>query len=138
MVGGYATFRPHISIEPQIALNPVDPYTTQFNIKNENPVFDIYSINAVCWPRNIKSGNGFSVISPGLLVNVHHEILLLESGASSTVDCPSAIGGLGAWSGVVDYAELEILVSYKQSLWPFSREERFPFASKRDVQGAVH
>jgi hypothetical protein len=138
LVGGYRSFRPHVSIEPQIVLNPVDPYTTQFNIKNENALFDIYNVNAVCWPQNMQSGNGFSIVSIAPLQNVHHQIPLLEPGASSTVDCPPAIGGLGSYSGVVANAELEILVSYKQSWWPFSREERYPFASKRDVQGAVH
>jgi hypothetical protein len=138
LLGGYALFRPHVSIEPLTALNPVDPYTTQFNIKNENVLFDVYNVNAVCWPRNMESGNGFSVISPGPLMNVHHQIQLLEPGASSTVDCPPVIGGLGSYSGVVANSELEILDSYKQSWWPFSREERYPFASKRDVQGAVH
>ena len=138
LIGGYALFRPHVSIEPQIALNPVDPYTTQFNIKNENVLFDIHDINAVCWPRNMESGNNFSVVSLAPLPNLHHEIKLLEAGASSTVDCPPVIGGLGRWSGAVANANLEILVSYKQNWWPFTRQERYPFASKRDVQGAVH
>jgi hypothetical protein len=138
LIGGYALFRPHVSIEPQMALNPVDPYTTQFNIKNENALFDIYNVNAVCWPRNMESGNNFSVVSLGPLPNIHHEIRLLEAGASSTVDCPSVIGGVGRWSGVVANAELEILVSYRQTWWPFQRQERYPFASRRDVQGAVH
>lgn len=138
LLGGYAIFRPHVSIEPQIALNPVDPYTTQFNIKNENLVFDIRDVNAVCWPRNMESGNGFSVVSPVPLKNVHHEIPLLASGASSTVDCPPVIGGLGSYAGAVVKAELEIDVSYKQAWWPFSKEERYPFAARRDVQGAVH
>lgn len=138
LVGGYALFRPHVSIEPQIALNPVDPYTTQFNLKNENTLFDIYNVNAVCWPRNMESGNGFSIVSPAPLVNVHHEIKLLEAGASSTVDCPPVMGGIGRWSGVVNQADLEILVSYRQSWWPFTREERYPFSSRRDSQGAVH
>jgi hypothetical protein len=138
LVAAYPMYRPHISIEPQIALNPVDPYTTQFNLKNENPMFGIYSINAVCWPRSMQSGNNFSVISPGPLPNVHHEIPGLEAGASSTVDCPPVIGGIGRWSGVVENAELELLVSYRQNWWPFEEHERYPFASRRDVQGAVH
>jgi len=138
LIGGYAIFRPHVSIEPQIALNPVDPYTTQFSLKNENAMFSIYNINAVCWPRNMESGNGFSVISMAPLPNMHHEIPSLGSGASSTVDCPSAIGGVGRWSGAVVNAELELVISYKQSWWPFSQEERYPFASRRDIQGAVH
>jgi hypothetical protein len=138
LLGGYAIFRPHVSVEPQVALNPVDPYTTQFDIKNENSVFDIHNVDAVCWPRSMQSGNNFSVVSPVPLKNVHHEILLLEAGANSTVDCPPMIGGIGSYSGVVVNAELEIDVSYQQSWWPFSKGARYPFAARRDVQGAVH
>ena len=138
LLGGYAIFRPHVSIEPQIALNPVDPYTTQFNIKNENAMFDINNVNAVCWPRSMQSGNNFSVVSPVPLKNIHHEIPLLEPGGNSTVECPPVIGGIGSYAGVVANAELEIDVSYQQSWWPFSKQERYPFAARRDVQGAVH
>lgn len=138
VVGGWAAVRPHISVEPYLALNPVDPYSTQFTVKNENSLFDAHDINCVCWPRKMESGNGFSVVSPGMLPNIHHEIRVLKPGASSTVDCPSVIGGVGSFSGQVLYAELELVVSYSQSWWPSTRTERFPFASKRDVQGAVH
>ena len=138
LLGGYALFRPHVSVEPQIAVNPVNPYTTQFNIKNEHLLFDIHNVNAVCWPRSMQSANNFSVISPVPLKNIHHEIPLLEPGANSTVDCPPVIGGIGSYAGVVADAELEIDVAYNQSWWPFSQEERHPFAARRDVQGAVH
>lgn len=138
VVGGWAAVRPHISVEPYLPLNPVDPYSTQFTVKNENSLFDAHDINCVCWPRKMESGNGFSVLSLGMLPNVHHEIRVLKPGASSTVDCPSVIGGVGSYSGQVLYAELEIVVSYSQSWWPSTRTERFPFVSKRDVQGAVH
>jgi hypothetical protein len=130
-------FLPHVSIEPQITLNPVNPYTTQFNIKNET-IFDVHHVNAVCWPRNMASENGFSVVSFGPLPNVHHEIPLLGAGLSSTVDCPPVLGGIGSYSGTVADANLEILVSYRPSWWPFQREERYPFATRVDVKGAVH
>ena len=138
LLGGWAVLRPHISVEPYIPLNPVDPYSTQFIVKNENVIFDAHDINCVCWPRTMQSGNGFSVISPTPLPNMHHQIKVLPPGATSTVDCPAAIGGLGTYSGQVLYAELEIEVSFSQSWWPSGRNERYPFASKRDVQGAVH
>src|ERR1700739_819546 len=53
LVGGYALLRPHVSVEPSLSLNPVDPYTTQFTLKNENRAFEIHSIESVCWPRNM-------------------------------------------------------------------------------------
>ncbi len=65
--------------------------------------------------------------------HLNHQMKILTPGASSTVDCPPVIGGLGTYSGQVLYAELEIEVFYSQSWWPFAQSERFPFLSKRDV-----
>jgi hypothetical protein len=138
LLGFWKVVRPHVSIEPYISLNPVDPYSVQFTVKNESGLFEVHDINCVCWPRSMQSGNGFSVVSFTPLPNMHHQIRILAPGASSTVDCPAAIGGLGTYSGQVLYAELEIEVSYSQSWWPFGRNERYPFVSMRDVQGAVH
>jgi hypothetical protein len=138
LLGGYSVARPHVSLEPYLPLNPVDPYSTQFTVKNESSMFDVYSMDCVCWPRSMSSGNGFSVISPGLLKNVHHTIPLLKPGLSSTVDCPSVIGGIGTYSGQVLSAELEIVISYRQSWWPFDQNERYPFRAMTDSQRAVH
>lgn len=66
-------------------------------------------------------------------------IPVLGPGSSSTVDCPPVLGGLGRWSGEVLDAELEIVVSYDQSWWPFGIiTERNAFTAKRDSQRAVH
>jgi hypothetical protein len=138
LAGGYALFRPHISVEPYVSLDPVDPYKTQFVVKNENRAFNAYNVECVCWPRRMESGNGFSVLSLGPLPNVKHTIPSLEAGDSSTIDCPPIIGGIGTYSGQVDFAELEIVVSYKQSWWPHAISARYPFRAVRDVSKAIH
>jgi hypothetical protein len=84
------------------------------------------------------SGNGFSVVSPGPLARVDHVIPVLKPGATSTVDCPGVIGGIGSSAGQVIQAELEIDISYQQHLWPFIENERYPFRAITDVQKAVH
>jgi hypothetical protein len=137
-VGYYAIARPHVSIEPSLSLNPVNPYLTQFLVKNENPIFEVHDVHCVCWPRRMESANNFSVLSFAPLQNVQHTIPELSPGASSTVDCPPVIGGIGAWSGEVADAELEIVASYKQTWWPWSVTERNAFASRRDSQRGVH
>ncbi len=138
LVGGYATFRRHVSVEPYVPLNPVDPYQTQFTIKNENGVFEVHDVRSVCWPRKMASGNGFSVISPAPLQNVSREIPSLEPSESSTVDCPPVIGGIGTYSGEATNAELEIDVSYKQSFWLGTKTERYAFRAMTDTSKAVH
>jgi hypothetical protein len=66
--------------EPYIPLNPIDPYSTQFVVKNENTIFDTCSVDCVCWPRRMNSGNGLSVVSPGLLPHLNHTIPRLIPG----------------------------------------------------------
>jgi len=134
----YSVLRPHVSLEPYIPLNPVDPYSTQFTVKNENSVFSVQDVECVCWPRRMDSGNGFSVLSFAPLQKVHRNIPLLEPGSSSTFDCPPVIGGIGSYSGEVSQAELEIDVSYRQSWWPAKKAERYAFRATRDVSKAVH
>jgi hypothetical protein len=138
LLGGYALARPHVSVEPSLSLNPLDPYTTQFIVKNENSVFETRDIHCVCWPRKMQTEHNIGVLSLGPLPNVQHTIPILSPGGSSTVDCPSVIGGVGAWSGEVLDAELEIVVSYKQSWWPLGITDRNAFTAKRDSQHGVH
>jgi hypothetical protein len=133
----YGTFRPHVSVEPYLSLNPVDPYKTQFVVKNENSIFDVRNVECVCWPRRMESGNGFSIISPVPLQNIKHTIPILVAGDSSTVDCPPVIGGIGTYSGNVDLAEFELVVTYRQSWWPVETE-RHAFKAVQDVNRAVH
>ncbi|MGB8582505.1 MAG: hypothetical protein WCD47_16910 [Candidatus Sulfotelmatobacter sp.] len=138
LAGGYATCRRHVSVEPYVPLSPVDPYQTQFTVRNENSVFEVHDIKSVCWPRKMASGNGFSVISPAPLQNVSHEIPSLGPGESSTLDCPPLIGGIGTYSGETINAELEIDVSYKQSFWVGTKTERYAFRAMTDTSKAVH
>jgi len=127
LLSGFALLRPHISVEPYLLLDPVNPYRTQFTVKNESKAFDVHNVECVCWPRRMESGNGFSVLSLGPLPNIKHTIPSLEAGDSSTVDCPPMIGGIGTYSGQVDFAEFEIDVSYRQSWWPQVIAARYPF-----------
>jgi hypothetical protein len=127
ILGGWALIRPNVSVEPYIPLNPVDPYSTQLIVKNENGVFEAHDINCVCWPRQMQSGNWFQRAQHWGPSQPASSNKNLPPGASSTIDCPSVIGGVGTYSGQVLYADLEIEVSFWGSWWPFTRNERYPF-----------
>lgn len=135
---GYATMRVNLSVEPTVLLNPADPYKTQFNLKNENQFVSAYDIDSVCWPRSMDSGNGFSVRTLTPLAKLHHVTKSLEPGGSDTIDCPPVIGGIGAWSGQVTSAELEIVVSFGQWFWPLRRTSRYAFRAMQDTDKTVH
>jgi hypothetical protein len=134
----YATLRVNLSVEPTLTLNPVDPYKTQFTIKDENAIVGVHDIDSVCWPRVMESGNGFSVRSLGPLNKIHHLTSRLEPGGSDTIDCPPVIGGIGTYSGQVTYADLEIVVSFTQEWWRCRRTARYAFRTMKDSDNTVH
>ena len=54
------------------------------------------------------------------------------------MDCPPVMGGIGAWTGQVDKAELEVVATYKQDWWPAQETVRYPFKAITDSQSTVH
>jgi hypothetical protein len=137
LASAYALFHPHVSVEPQIVLNPVDPFSTAFVIKNESPIFPVHNLNFTCWTRLIKTSNNIRVLgmSPQ---QTQGTIPVLIRNASTTIGCPAVMGGLGSYTGAVQQAQIEMNISYKQTAWPLLQTESYPFASVRDSQGGVH
>jgi hypothetical protein len=138
LAGGYALFYPHVSVEPGIVLNPVEPFSTAFTIKNENGLLAVKKLDAICWTQSVTTANHIRIIAPGQFQHVQQSIPLLEPLAPSTIGCPAVMGGLGSYAGAIQEAHIEILLSYRQDWWPWIRKERYPFKSVVDSQGGVH
>jgi hypothetical protein len=137
LAGGYALLHPRISVEPSLVLYPRNPYSTQFTVTNESLMFDVHDADFVCWPRQLRTNHNIGIVSFAPLPNLHHVVPRLGPGDSSTVDCPPVMGGIGAWTGQVDEAELEIVATYRQDWWP-KRSARYPFKAIKDSNSAVH
>jgi hypothetical protein len=138
LAGGYALFHPHVSVEPGLLLEPVNPFSTQFIVKNESKVLAVHDLTSICWTEKVDTGNNISVWAPARFERVQHTIPILEPLASSTIQCPPVIGGLGTYTGTVLRADIEMRVSYKQTGWPFTQTEDYPFTGVRDVRNSVH
>ena len=137
-MGGYALFYPHVSVEPGIVLNPVEPFSTAFTIKNENGLFAVKALDAICWTQSVTTANHIRIIAPGQFQHVQQSIPVLEPLAPSTIGCPAVMGGLGSYAGAIQEAHIEILLSYRQDWWPWIKKARYPFQSVVDSQGGVH
>jgi hypothetical protein len=133
--GWFVLFHPHVSLEPDRPLNPGDPFSTLFRVKNESKLFAIRDLTSTCHTIDVITSHnvGISGIARPLL----RTIPLMEPQSSSTIDCPPMIGGLGAGAGNVLKAEIVIDVSYRQNWWPSQQKEQFPFVGVRDSQNAV-
>ena len=138
VAASYALFHPHLSVEPGLLLNPVDPFSTAFTIKNESSIFAAHDIKSICWTQGINTSHNIRVWGPGPFENTQFTIPVLEPMASSTIGCPAVMGGLGSYTGAVLDAQIEVRISYRQTGWLYLQSERYPFRSIRDSQGGVH
>jgi hypothetical protein len=136
LLGGLALFRPHVSVDPDLVLDPGDPFSTQFNITNQNVLFDVKNLQSFC--RTIYVITSHNVGLSGLPPRPSPSIPQLGSQEKTTITCPPWIGGLGAGAGNVLVAYIEMDISYRQDWWPVERQERFPLRGVRDSQNGVH
>jgi hypothetical protein len=136
LLGGFAILRPHVSIDPDLQLNPSDPFSIQFAVKNENGVFEVRELNPSCRTIYVITSHNVGLI--GLPPRPLPTISKLEPNEKSTLICPPWIGGLGAGAGNVNTAFIEMDISYEQAWWPRTESQRFPFRGVIDSQGGVH
>jgi hypothetical protein len=134
--GTYSQFHPHVTLDPALLLNPVDPFSTQFNVTNQSRNFAIRRLHTACPTMFVETSHQVRLM--GLPPLPAPEIPILEAGATTTVNCRSWVAGLGAGMGDVTTAYIEIDVAYQQDWWPFATMQRFPFRGVIDSQKAVH
>lgn len=136
LLGGFALLRPNASVDPDLLLNPGDPFSTQFSVKNENIVFDATDLRPSCRTLYVMTSN--NVRQMGLPPLPSPTIPVLSPGQTTTIDCRPWLGGLGAGAGKVLSAYIEIDVNYKQDWWFGRKRQEFPFKGVTDSEGGVH
>ena len=136
LAGGYALFRPHVSIEPGIVLVPGDPYSTQFDTTNDSALFDIKNLKPSCYTVFVETDHDVQLASlPSLPLPT---VPLLGPREKTTMSCRAWIGGLGAGTGNVTKAYIIVGVSYEQDWWPGVMSQTFPLRGVIDSQKGVH
>lgn len=135
LVGYYAVVKPHVSVDPQVTLNPVDPFTTEFVVTNDSSAFSIRQLEFTCWSPSTKTSHNIQIWSPVAQEKRTGIIQDIGPKEKGTIECPSLTGGIGTFLGDVTSSQLVIIFSYKQNFWPFKQEERHPFKAERDSQG---
>lgn len=136
LLSGFVLFLPNVSIDPELLLNPGDPFSTQFSVTNENLIFDVKDLQPSCRTIHVITSNNVGMF--GLPPRPSPSVALLSAREKTTINCPPWIDGLGAGAGNVLVAYIEIDVSYKQAGWPREKIQRFPFKGVTDSQHGVH
>lgn len=134
-LGGWFLFHPHVSLHPDQRLNPNDPFSTEFTITNEGN-FDIQNLTSTCIFGNVETTHNVGMY--GLARPSLQTIPQIEPRVSSTVECLSFIGGIGAGAGNVRTADIALRLEYRQKWWPARMTEIYRFQSKLGTDGIVH
>ena len=125
--------RPQLTLEPDLVLNPVDPFSTQFSVQNLNLILDAKDLNPTCRTIYVMTSHNVGLV--GLPPRPSPAIPRLHPQRKTTIMCPPWLGNLGAGAGDVLVAYIEIDLSYRQ-IMPV--RERFPFKGAIDSQRGVH
>jgi hypothetical protein len=116
LIGYYALSHPNVSVDPDRSLNPGDPFSILFSVKNESSVFDVRSVHPACYTIHVLTDHNFGM--NGLPPRPAPTIPVIEPLQKTTIGCPPWASGFGAGAGNVVTAFIEIDVSYRQDLWP--------------------
>lgn len=135
LLGGYPLLHPNVSVEPGLLLNPGDPFSTEFTLKNDNPIFEVKDLRPVCRTIYVTTTHNFGMF--GLPPRPSPLIPILGPEQETTTTCLPIVGGLGAYNRVLS-AYIEIDLGYRQDGWPFAKRERFPLRAVVDSQNSVH
>ena len=136
LIGYYASFHPNVSVDPDRLLNPSDPFSTLFSVKNDSSIFDVRNLHPACYTIHVLTDHNFGM--NGLGPRPAPTIPVIESMQKTTIDCPPWVSGFGGGAGNILSAFIEIDVSYRQDWWPAATTQRFPFRGVIDSQKAVY
>ena len=127
LLGGWFLFHPYVSLHPDQRLNPSDPFSTEFTITNEGN-FNIRDLTSTCIFGNVETTHNVGMY--GLARPSLKSIPRIEPKLSSTIECLSFIGGIGAGAGNVRTADIALRVEYRQNWWPVKMTEVYRFEGK--------
>ena len=132
LIAYYGVFHPHVSVEPTFSVTPTDPFSTRFEIKNDNTIFNAKNIIPTCYTIFAETAFHFRMTS--MPPRRASTIPVLEHESKTTIDCPPWVEGLSN----VTTAYIDIDVTYQQDWWIKEKTQRFPLKGVIDSQQIVH
>jgi len=64
LLAGFALFRPQVSLDPDILLNPGDPFSTEFSVTNRNRIFTAKDLRPACYTIFVETSNNVEIDGP--------------------------------------------------------------------------
>jgi hypothetical protein len=144
-IGWFGQFWPTVSIEPSSPLDPFDPYSTTFYIKNEN-LLPMQNTETACVASVYETKELRFIETPNGLSGFREAIPWLQRGERYPFRCyqnytpagdPVEYLGSEVFSRQLVQAETQIQVTYKIRFVPFLRfQQRRRFVAAADLNGS--
>ena len=132
--GTYYTLNPKLTITATGALDPLNPYSTPFVIKNES-VLPLYDIDPEWHYRTMSSENN-SGLNNSKFINNIVPVPTLSPGESTSIFMPTFIH-FGGKAGRVKYIDVSVTVKFRPFI-PVPMSKGFRFVTVRTSDKAFH
>jgi hypothetical protein len=134
LLGGWKVLRPVVHVDPYIQLDPTSPFSERFKVSNDG-FFSIYDVQVRCIILNAAVTRGGGVENT-TVTNYGIDRKVLEAADSTTVDC--ALDRFVRFP-IDKYvsADIEIVISFKPSWYPWHKQKTARFSGQLDTQGNV-
>jgi len=126
-------FRPMVSVSYESALDPRNPFTIPFRVKNDW-VMPLYDMTFVCRLDHVRMGNN-EFVGGEVGKSPPTSIPRLDAKAETTIPCYNSIQA-GAKS--ISFAEVSFPITYRPYRWlPFRYTDTRLFYAERDANGTL-
>jgi len=138
--GGWVLIRPVVHVSPFLRLNAKLPFSERFEVQN-NGYFAMHDIHKACRGVSVNSsgprGGNFETRDNLYLSSETTD--LLAAGGSTTTDCPldRILGLFGLENSVFTTAEIEIIIDFRPSWYPWRKKNSFRFKGQYDSSGSI-
>jgi hypothetical protein len=131
-VGAWAILRPAVRIDPYVQLDPTYPFSERFKVGNEG-YFSVHDVEVSCQVIKAMTRGHVQLDS----ISLHAEYRpALESGESTTIDCPLK-GAIGIANDSYVSAEIQFSMSFQPFGYLWRKQKFVYFFGQLDSQGNV-
>lgn len=141
LFGAWVLIRPDISAQPDVSLDPPNPFSEIFTVSN-NGNLPLYGVRLSCLEVHVLAvtPNGHRFFGSNNLFSMGRvEIPEIgpKTGTSAGCRVDAMLAMFGYTGDTVSAVRINIVVSYRPPLW-FRREKHICFDGAKDSSGIVH
>jgi hypothetical protein len=134
---GIFELRPKLSASPQVTLEPPNPFSTAFVVKNESSIFPLRDLRTGCDGSAVMVATKTQVVRPKVEIGMGRlEHLPLRQ--SFTTYCRVNLGLAPELEQNISGLEITLKIAYSAPFIPFRLHDEYPFSYAVAKDGQLH